>query len=159
MKFSLTITPGDIIAALAFILSIYATLRSFKFRKQEKELLELQKKVNTLVLEKEKREAKEVNRANLSANFITFGSSKHRLKIFNKGKATAHHVNIAFPTGREIFMDSEVQSKFPMESIEPGQAVELTAVMTMRSKAKHEIHLKWQDADGKKREKTIHATI
>jgi hypothetical protein len=74
------VSLGDIIAALAFLLSAYATWRTHTFKKREEELLEIQKKLNTLMLDKEEREAAHEKKADLGANFVTIGSKKHRLR-------------------------------------------------------------------------------
>src|SRR5690625_224246 len=131
------ITAGDIIAGLAFLLSGYATWRTHSFKKKEEELLDVQGKVNTLILEKEKREAAQASRAALGASFIAIGSKKHRLKVFNRGKAEARHVQIDFPEGNEVIIESELEDKFPVEVLEPGQAVELIAAVHMGTKRKH----------------------
>lgn len=152
-------TISNIIAGLALFLSGYATWRSHKFNKKEEDLLDLQRLVNALVLDKEQREAAQANRAELSANFVTLGGNKHRLKIFNKGKAVAHRVQIDFPDGNDLVMESDIREKFPMESMEPGQTVELIAAVMLGSKRKLTVHLSWQDVGGEEREKMIHATL
>lgn len=155
----MSISPGDIIAGLALLLSAYATWRSYRFKKKEADLLEIQSKVNSLVLEKERREAAQVTCAELGANFITLGTKKHRLKIFNKGKSSAHNVNLDFPDGNDVIIESDIRDKFPMESMEPGQSVELIAAVHMGTRRKLAIRLKWHDIDGEEREKVVHATI
>lgn len=155
----MVVTVDNIIAGLALILSGYATWRSHKFKKKEEDLLELQRKVNALVLEKEQREATEASRAELGAHFVTLGSGKHRLKIFNKGKAVAKHVQIDFPDGNDVIIESDIREKFPMETMEPGQSVELIAAVAKGTKRKLAICLRWQDFDGEEREKVIYATL
>lgn len=153
------ISSGDVIAAMALLLSIYATWQSNKSKRQEEELLDVQKKVNALILEKEKRELLQATRADLSASFISIGSKKHRLKIFNKGKATATDIHIDFPDGNEVIIDSDIREKFPLAIMEPGQSVELLAAVLMETRRKHVIRLTWLDTDGGKQEKIIHATL
>ena len=155
----MTFSLGDIIAGLALLLSAYATWRSHRFKKKEEDLLDVQRKVNSLVLEKEKREAEQAERAELGASFIAIGSKKHRLKIFNRGKAPAHKVSIDFPEGNDIIPDTELRDKFPMELIEPGQAVELIASVHLGTKRKHAIGLRWKDAGGQEREKVVRVTL
>lgn len=48
---------GDIIAFLALLLSGYATWRAHKFKQREEEILDIQKKLNALIIDKEEREA------------------------------------------------------------------------------------------------------
>ncbi len=121
--------------------------------------MDLQGKVNSLILEKERREAKQAGQADLGASFVSIGSKKHRLKVFNKGKMPAYNVNIAFLGDNDIVPDSEVADKFPMEHIDPGQAVELTAFVHMQTKRKHAIRLRWSDPEGEEREKDVYPTL
>lgn len=153
------ITLGNIIAALALGLSAYATWRSHRFKKKEQELMDLQGKVNSLILEKEQREAQEAGQAELGASFVSIGSKKHRLKVFNKGKMPAYNVHIAFVGDNDIVPESEIADKFPMEHIDPGQAVELIASVHMQTKRKHAIRLRWLDPDGEERQKDVYPTL
>lgn len=155
----MSVSLGDIIAAVALLLSGYATWRSHRFKSKEEDLFEVQRKVNTLVLEKEEREAQQASRAELGANFVTFGSNNHCLKISNKGKAVAHQVQIDFPDGNDLVIDSDIRDKFPVESFEPGQSVSLKAAIGFRMTRKLAIRLRWQDIDGKEREKVVNANL
>ncbi|RUO18005.1 hypothetical protein CWE08_12080 [Aliidiomarina iranensis] len=153
------VSLGEVIAAIALLFSGYATWRSRGLRKKEEELIEVQRKLNELMLDKEKREAQSANSAELGANFITLGSKKHRLKVFNKGKATAYQVSLEFPEGNDCIMNSDLEEKFPMEAMEPGQSVELIASFVMQTKRKQAIRLHWMNAEGESFEKVVHATL
>ena len=61
----MSISISDVIAILALALSAYATWRSHRFKAKEAELIDLQRKVSSLVLEKEQREAEQSGRAEL----------------------------------------------------------------------------------------------
>lgn len=141
------------------MLSAYATWRAHAFKKREEELLEIQKKLNMLMLDKEKREAAHEKEADLSANFVTIGSEKHRLRISNKGRAAAYHVTIDFPEGNDIILEDDIQEKFPLELLEHGQSVELVAMIAMDTKRKLAIRLSWENIDGERCEKTVYATV
>jgi len=141
------------------VLSAYATWRAHAFKKREEELLEIQKKLNMLMLDKEKREAAHEKEADLSANFVTIGSEKHRLRISNKGRAAAYHVTIDFPEGNDIILEDDIQEKFPLELLEHGQSVELVAMIAMDTKRKLAIRLSWENIDGERCEKTVYATV
>lgn len=121
--------------------------------------MEIQKKLNTLMLDKEKREAAHEKEADLGANFVTIGSEKYRLRISNKGRAAAYHVTIDFPEGNDIILEDDIQEKFPLELLERGQSVELVAMIAMGTKRKLAIRLSWQSADGERFEKTVYATV
>lgn len=154
-----TIDAGDIIAGLAFLLSGYATWQTVSFNKKQKSLVESQEKLNNLLLEKENEDSLKEKRADLGASFIKLGSSKYRLKIWNKGASTARNVKIEFPEGNNVVIDSEVTDKFPMESLERHQSVELIAAVHMQTKRKHVVRLIWEDDAQPHNEKLSYPTL
>ena len=153
------IDVGDVIAGLAFLLSSYATWQTVSFNKKQKSLVESQEKLNNLLLAKESEDALKEKRADLGASFIKLGNSKCRLKIWNKGAATAKNVRIEFPEGNDIVIESEVLDKFPMESLEKHQSVELVAAMTLQTKRKHVVKLIWEDDAQHHNEKLSYPTL
>jgi hypothetical protein len=153
------IDAGDIIAGLAFLLSSYATWQTVSFNKKQKSLVESQEKLNNLLLEKENEDSLKEKRADLGASFIKIGSSKCRLKIWNKGSSTARNVKIEFPEGNDVVIDSEVADKFPMESLERHQSVELIAAVHMQTKRKHVVRLIWEDDAQSHNEKLSYPTL
>lgn len=153
------IDAGDVIAGLAFLLSGYATWQTVSFNKKQKSLVESQEKLNNLLLEKENEGALKEKSADLGASFIKLGSSKYRLKIWNKGSATAKNVRIEFPEGNDVVIESEVADKFPMESLERHQSVELIAVVHMQTKRKHVVRLIWEDDAQSHNEKLSYPTL
>lgn len=154
-----TIDAGDIIAGLAFLLSSYATWQTVSFNKKQKSLVESQEKLNNLLLEKENEDLLKEKRADLGASFIKLGSSKYRLKIWNKGASTARNVRVEFPEGNDVVIDSELTDKFPMESLERHQSVELIAAVHMQTKRKHVVRLIWEDDAQSHNEKLSYPTL
>jgi hypothetical protein len=154
-----TIDAGDVIAGLAFLLSGYATWQTISFNKKQKSLVESQEKLNNLLLEKGNEDSLNEKRADLGASFIKLGSSKYRLKIWNKGVSTAKNVRIEFPEGNDVVIDSEVTDKFPMESLERHQSVELIAAVHMQTKRKHVVRLIWEDDAQSHNEKLSYPTL
>jgi hypothetical protein len=155
----IAIDAGDVIAGLAFLLSGYATLQTISFNRKQKSLIESQEKLNKLLLVKENEDAQKEKRADLGASFIKLGSNKYRLKIWNKGSATARNVRLEFPEGNNVVIDSEVNDKFPMESLERYQSVELIAAVHNQTKRKHVIRLVWEDDAQDQNEKLSYPTI
>lgn len=84
-------------------------------------------------------------KADMGANLLTLGTSKHRLRIFNKGKASARNVRLEFPEGQDFLIDSDIKSKFPMELMHPHQPVDLIATWMYGTKSKHTIKIIWDD--------------
>lgn len=154
-----TIDAGDVIAGLALLLSGYATWQTVSFNKKQKSLVESQEKLNNLLLEKENEGAVKEKSADLAASFISSGSSKCRLKVWNKGSATARNVRIEFPKGNDVIIDSEISDKFPMESLERHQSVDLTAAVFKQTKRKHVVRLIWEDDAEAHNEKLSYPTL
>lgn len=155
----MTIGPSDIIAGLAFVLSAFATWKTVQFNDRQKSMIETQECLNKRLLEKEEAEANEEKKADLGAAFVKLGNSNYRLKIWNQGKAPAKHVQIDFPAGNDIVIQSDVERKFPLEVLEPHHSVELIAAVHMGSKSKHEVRLRWEDEFSSSNEKTSYPTL
>jgi hypothetical protein len=68
-------------------------------------------------------------------------------------------VRIDFPDGNDVVPQSEIERKFPLESLEQYQSVGLIAAVSMDTKSKHTIRLAWLDDCSEKNEKTVYATI
>jgi hypothetical protein len=156
---SLSFSISDLWAGIALLVSIYAVQTTKKFNERQKSLIESQERLNNLLLKKEEDESLTTKRADLGASFIKLGSSKYRLKIWNKGKAPARNVRIAFPEGNEIILDSELRDKFPLELLETHQSVELIAAVHMQTKSKQVVDLTWSDAFQEDNEKTVFVTL
>jgi len=156
---NISLTTSDIIAGLAFLLSAYATLKTIKFNDRQKSLIESQEKLNQRLLEKEDAGSTAEKKADLGATFIKLGSNNYRLKIWNKGRATARNVSIDFPEGNDCFIESDIKSKFPLETLDTHQSVELIAVFDMGTKNKHTIKLCWADDFSFINEKILYPTL
>ncbi|ATS66275.1 hypothetical protein [Xanthomonas citri] len=152
-------STGDGIAVAAFLLSAYATWKTYQFNEKQKGLIESQERLNRLLLDKEASEASSTKKADLGATFIKLGSNKYRLKIFNKGKSAARNVSIDFPEGNDCLIDSDIEAKFPLERMDPHQSVELIAAVHMQTKSKHVIKLSWSDEHAESNEKLVYQTI
>jgi hypothetical protein len=156
---AITVDSGDVIAGFALVFSVYATVKTIQFNNRQKKLIEVQEKLNNLLLEKETADATDEKKANLGASFIKLGSNKYRLKIWNKGKAVARDVNIDFPEGNDVLLESEISAKFPLQSLDTHQSVELIAAVHMGTKPKHLIRLVWSDDHCERNEKLIYAVL
>lgn len=158
MKFA-PVTVGDCIAALAFLLSLYAVIATSRFNKRQRKLIDGQDKLNAVVFARETAEASKAKAADLGASFIELGSNSYRLIVWNKGKATARRVRLEFPNGNECVVESDVEAKFPMEALEPHQPVEVLASVHLGAKSKHPMLLRWDDDAGSDHEKMVYPTL
>jgi hypothetical protein len=156
---SQSFSSSDIIATLALLISAYAAWKTVQFNNKQKTLIESQEKLNLRLLEREEADSASDKKADLGATFVKLGSSKYRLKIWNKGKATARNVSIEFPDGNDCVVQSDVSEKFPLEALDTHQSVELIAAVHMGTKRKHAIKLIWSDEFSQSNEKTVYPTI
>jgi hypothetical protein len=128
------ISVGDAIAIGALLLSAYATWTTFRFNQKQNKLIESQDRLNKLLLEKEATE------------------------ILNIKKA-ARNVSLSFPDGNDCLVQSDIDSKFPLETLDTLQSVELIASISLGSKSKHSIKLTWSDDFSDHNEKVVYPTI
>ena len=150
---------GDFFAGLALLLSIYATVMTIRFNGRQKSLIESQELLNKRLLAREDNQAEADRRAELGASFIKLGSGNWRLKVFNKGRAAARNVTISFPEGQDCFSQSDIDSKFPLEVLEPMQSIELIAGISFGSKSKYPTVLSWEDDFQESNQKTAYPTL
>jgi hypothetical protein len=147
-------------AVLAFVFSIYTFRKTHKLSEKQVELVEDQKRLNRMLVEKEEVEARNTKKANVSARLVKVMNNNWRVKIFNMGKAEARHVRIEFDTDSDngILAKSDVESKFPMDRLEPQQGVDLIASLHLNSPSKIPINLIWDDDTGNDHSKTVDLT-
>lgn len=144
---------------MALLIAAYSAWKTNKFNERQKTLIEVQELLNKRLLEKEQADTIQKNKTGLGVNFIKLGSDSYRLKVWNKGPAPARNVRISFPEGNDIIVDSELTEKFPLESLEVYQSVELIATACMQSKRKHVIKLDWSDDFSEDNEKLLYPTL
>ncbi len=136
---------SEAIALVALVVAFYYGWQNSKLTKR--------------LIVKEAGDAEARSRADLGANFLKIGKS-HRLKIFNRGNAAARNVRIEILDADDnCLIQSDIDSKFPHECIEPHQGVELVASVHLGSKRKHPIRLIWDDEFRSNNEKTVYPTI
>lgn len=155
----MSIGYSEVVASLALLLSGYSMYKSSKFNEHQKQVNTNQDALNKRLLAKEESEILDSKKADIGANIIKLGQNKHRLKIFNTGASSARNVDIQFPDGSELVVDSDVNSKFPYEVLEPRAGIELIALATFGRSPKHKIILKWEDDFSKRNEKTVFVSM
>lgn len=150
---------ADAIASAALLLSGFATWTTLRFNNRQKKLNESQERLNKLLLEKESGEAASAKKADLQASFNKLGSNKYRLRVFNKGKAVARNVRVEPLEGTDCLRQSDINSKFPLQYMEPHQSVELMAMVHLGTQGKQPIRLIWSDDHSDHNEKVAYPTI
>lgn len=155
----MTISLSDIIAVFALVLSGYAVWTTSRFNKRQLSLIDSQEKLNKRLLEQREDEVLEARKADVGASIVKLGSSKYRLKVFNRGKAPARSVQIEFPNGNDLVSESEIGQKFPMEVLEQHQSVDMIASVSLGTPAKHTVLLRWVDDQSDSNKKTVYLTL
>lgn len=156
---AISLTPSEVLSGLAFLLSAFATWKTIRFNNRQKSLIESQEQLAKRLLAKEDAESDQEKKADLGASFIKLGSSNYRLRIWNKGKAAARNVQLEFPDGNDCVIQSDIESKFPLEALETFQSVELVASVGMDTRRKHTIKLCWVDDYSTANENTVYPTL
>ncbi|RWA52117.1 hypothetical protein AU476_19300 [Cupriavidus sp. UYMSc13B] len=146
-------------AVLALVLSVYSTVKTAQFNRKQEELIKAQAALNTLLIEREKAEIAEGKRADLGANFVKLGSNSYRLKVFNQGRSTARDVRIEFPEGNEIVSETDGELKFPLETLDRYQSVQLLASVHLNTIPKMALRLRWTDDFADNQSKILHPTL
>lgn len=142
-----------VVASVALIVSVISIRKTNKFG-------ETTDRLNRLLIEREQAEGLTAKQADLSANIISFGKAKYRLKIFNRGKGVAKNVRLVdMDTDNTVLIASDIQRKFPVPVLEQHQSVELAAAVTLGSGPRVHIKLTWDDETGENREKELTPVI
>jgi hypothetical protein len=150
---------STIVSVLALAMSAYSAKKTIDFNKRQNDFINTNDKLNKMLLDKEQQESLIQRQADISANFVSFGRSDHRMKVFNRGRSSAKNVRIDFPNGNEVLIESDLREKFPMPSLEPQQSVELIASVGMDSPRRMDVRIVWDDQSGNDREKLLHLTL
>ena len=153
------ITLGDVGALLGGLAGVGALVVSIIALWRTSRLNELQERLNTLWLEREEREAARATQPDLGATFVKISKHQHRLRLYNKGKAPAYQVELAFPEGNGVVSTSSVSAKFPMEIMEPGDSVDVLASFALGSAQKQAVEIHFADPAGKRDSKTVYPTL
>ena len=152
-------SASDVIASLALVVSAYAAWRTIQFNERQKSLIKSQESLNERLLAREEIESINDMQADLRASFLNTGYNNYKLQILNRGKATAHNITIEFPEGNHCVIESEISTKFPLESLGTHETVELIAAINLGSKRKLPLTLIWSDEFSEDNRKTVYPTF
>lgn len=145
-----------VVALLALGFSVYTFRKTHNLSQKQAELLEDQKRLNRMLVEKEEAEAISAKSADVSARMVRELKGA-KVKVFNAGKAAARNVRLVTDESGAGFqlLNREI---FPLETLEPQQGVDLPAAIHMGSPAKMPITLIWDDGTGNNHEKVVYLT-
>jgi len=152
---------SDAFSLCALILSGYAVFQTAGFNRKQIEFSENQDRLNSALFDKESSEKERNSCADVGASFVRVGTNKLRLKIFNKGVATAKNVRLDFPNGDQgdFLIASDFSEKFPYEELQQHQYVELLASAALSAKSKYHLIIVWDDLSGSDRRNSVYLSI
>lgn len=153
------ISFSDIISIIALVISSIASFMTYRLGRRQTSLIDDQKNLNSLLLEKEKSIATKQHQAELGASLTNRGSGKYKVLIWNRGPNVAKDISIEFPEGNQLCMDNEIAEKFPLASLEVHQNVELFAIIHNQTPTKHLLRIHWTDVSGDAQTKDVTLTI
>ncbi|KZX91124.1 hypothetical protein A3718_14970 [Erythrobacter sp. HI0019] len=149
-------SPGEIASVASAIVAFAALIISGVSLHKSNKTNARQDELNRLLIERETRAGRDTKRADLSANIITLGTRNHRLKVFNRGKATARNVRlIDLQEEVSVLAQNVIRQKFPVPILEQHQSVEVPALQLSAGPARAHIKLIWDDEAGSDHEKEL----
>lgn len=138
-----------LIASAALALSLYNTLSGRRLARKQEELIDVKNTLHKLQLQFEKVRVLEMHKADFGARFVKEGKS-NKLVITNKGKAEARDVTITFLEGPHFVLNQEVETKFPMTSMDSMSSVRLLASSSLGMiEVKEKFLVEWADDTGR----------
>lgn len=153
-----TIDWSALIALGTLGFSGYTFWRTQRLAEKQAELIDDQKRLNKLLLDREEEAAVSAKRADVSARVVRMGG-RTVVKVFNRGNAVAQNVRVIVPGDNTLFVRSDVASKFPLERLEPQQGVDVIASSFLGAESKQYVTLIWDDDFAKDSEKTVPLTL
>src|SRR5262249_30015769 len=98
-------------------------------------------------------------KADLRAAFVKTGSRDWCFRISNVGPAPAHNAPAHFMSGQGAIIASEIEEKFPIAMLEPGDRRDLIAAPHYQSDREQKVKLLWADGASKSNEKTLNVQL
>ena len=143
---------SDWIAFGALIVSGATWVMTWRFYKKQAEILERSDKLTKLQLRQNEEKILDAYKAEVSARFVNLGNNKHRLRVFNKGKADAQNVQLEFPNGNDkIIIDND----HTIPCIEPGSNKDFVSSGSLGASPYIDITITWDDDFGTGRKKEL----
>lgn len=143
-------------AWLALLLAAVSLYKNHRSDKRQDELAATTEQLNRLLIERETQAGQDSKRADLSANLVKVGTSRWRLKVFNRGKGTARNVRlIDLQEDNSVLAQGHIRHKFPVPILEQHQHVEIAAISFISGPSRAHVKLVWDDESGENHEKEV----
>lgn len=140
------------VATVSMVVAVISLVKSSKAQSLQNQINELELKIKQNELDRIAKEKEEAALACVEARFVTVGSGKHRLKVWNSGNATAYNVTARFDGDVGILIMN--QEKQPFEELEAKKGYELILITHTGSAPKFRIITEWTDLNGEQHTKT-----
>ncbi|QPC43473.1 hypothetical protein HW532_12680 [Kaustia mangrovi] len=150
---------SDVIATIALLVSLGAAGMTFWFYRRQLALIDTQERLNRRLIEKSDADDIAARRADVGAKLIGVGDNKYRVRVFNRGKASARNITIEFPYGNDLIPDHEIREKIPMEMLDQDAYFDLLAAIFVSSPRKQDVLLRWADDYSDNNEKKCILTL
>ena len=137
---------SNFVAFIALLISTWTYFQTEKFNKRQNDFAKTAERLNQLLIAREEQEKIQLEKADIFLTSYNRGKGDYRIKVFNKGAGRATNVNILIIEGMDLIIQSDLNDKFPVLSMEQHQVVELICTATLNSSRKIRARITWDDA-------------
>jgi hypothetical protein len=149
---------SSIIASLALLVSIGSLVYTIKSHCSHSRLTDREVELVRIQIDEAYRAKRAEAAAQITARLYKQARSDWRLKVVNQGPAEARNVRLLLNEQNEMVQEGVVQRAFPMEKMEKGQSVDVTALVGFNMKLKEQLTIVWDDNSGRERSNTVELT-
>lgn len=153
---------SDIVSIVALVIAATSLYRTRKQTELENKYNETSSKLAEFQLRLVEEEHRQENTADISAYFYKDFKNSYRLAVVNVGRKSAKNLTlrVVLTEGeRSPLIPSDVEAKFPVSQIHPGQEIYLIAAITLSMKNVFDIEVGWENPDGRKESKLMSVSL
>lgn len=143
-----------LISILALIVSMYTFAQQRKLQREANELQRANSELASRQLGLLKEDERKSQQAELTL-FLGGTQGAHILTVRNTGRAMASNVIIESVGDFSPLVPQQIESRFPLDILAPGDEVRLAAAIYVDSPDKFKLRLRWNDPDGTSRKEAF----
>ncbi len=132
------------ISIIAIFISFCLLLYVILLQRHLKKYIKTQNELNEFLIQKEKKEKCQENRAEINAEIIKCGENSYHIRVCNHGKATAKNVTFALVDTKLPILDSN----FPLEYLDPCTSVDIILALWLGYTGEGKCKVTWEDSLG-----------
>lgn len=143
-----------LISILALVVSMYTFAQQRKLQREANEL----QRANSELAKRQLGLLKEDQRKGQQAELtLLLGGNQgaHILTVRNTGRAIASNVSIESVSDFSPLVPQQIESRFPLDILAPGDEVRLAAAIYAESPDNFKLRLRWNDPDGTSRKEAF----